>query len=350
MRPNASPFLSARRQFPASKRWAARAGRNTSAAITDCTSGCSIANTTTYYHEDQINSSRLISDGYGYPIWQATYLPYGEEYGLQIGANHYKFSGKERDSESGLDYFGARYYGSALGRWLTTDWAAKATAVPYAEFADPQSLNLYSYVRNIPSVKTDVDGHGCGEMPCDMVDISGAVADAAKAVWHFLTSGPPGPAHLHSPLGHSLPAPQCPCPETGSQNNNSNSNSKDNNNSYQTNTKADQLKANAAQGKAAEQAAEKTLTDEGKQVVGKQVGVRTDQGLRRVDLVTKDSAGNIVNNEVKSGNATRSAAQIAKDNEIANQGGTYVGKNAPSDMRGQTLKVPTEVRHVDPQQ
>ncbi len=63
--------------------------------------------------------------------------------------------------------------------------------------------------------------------------------------------------------------------------------------------------------------------------MGKQVGVRTDQGLRRVDIVTKDSAGNVVNNEIKSGNATRSAAQVAKDNEIANQGGTYVGKMLP---------------------
>jgi RHS repeat-associated protein len=40
-----------------------------------------------------------------------------------------KFTGKERDTESGLDMFGARYYGSSLGRFMTPDWAAKATAV-----------------------------------------------------------------------------------------------------------------------------------------------------------------------------------------------------------------------------
>lgn len=56
------------------------------------------------------------------------------------------FTGKERDSETGLDYFGARYYGSNMGRWLSPDWAATATAVPYADFGDPQSLNLYGYV------------------------------------------------------------------------------------------------------------------------------------------------------------------------------------------------------------
>jgi RHS repeat-associated protein len=48
------------------------------------------------------------------------------------GQSH--FTGKERDTESGLDMFGARYYGSGLGRFMTPDWAAKATAVPYAMF------------------------------------------------------------------------------------------------------------------------------------------------------------------------------------------------------------------------
>ncbi|GAC1515349.1 MAG: hypothetical protein NVS1B11_32210 [Terriglobales bacterium] len=51
--------------------------------------------------------------------------------------------------------FGARYYGSSLGRFMTPDWAAKPTAVPYAMFGDPQSLNLYSYVRNNPTTLRD---------------------------------------------------------------------------------------------------------------------------------------------------------------------------------------------------
>jgi RHS repeat-associated protein len=36
----------------------------------------------------------------------------------------YKFTGKERDAESGLDYFGARYYASNMGRWMSPDWSA----------------------------------------------------------------------------------------------------------------------------------------------------------------------------------------------------------------------------------
>jgi len=73
--------------------------------------------------------------------------------------NDYLFGGHKRDIETGLDYFGARYYSNGIGRFVTPDWAAKATAVPYAEFADPQSLNLYSFVRNVPTTKVDGDGH-----------------------------------------------------------------------------------------------------------------------------------------------------------------------------------------------
>jgi RHS repeat-associated protein len=68
-------------------------------------------------------------------------------------------TGKERDNESGLDYFGARYYSSALGRLVTPDWAAHPVAVPYATLADPQSLNLYSYIENNPINRIDPLGH-----------------------------------------------------------------------------------------------------------------------------------------------------------------------------------------------
>ena len=51
-----------------------------------------------------------------------------------------RFTGKERDAESGLDYFGARYYGGALGRFGSRDWSAIPQAVPSADLSDPQSL------------------------------------------------------------------------------------------------------------------------------------------------------------------------------------------------------------------
>ena len=69
------------------------------------------------------------------------------------------FTGKERDAESGLEYFGARYYGSALRRFTNPDWSAKPQAVPYADLSNPQTLNLYVYVQNNPLGRADVDGH-----------------------------------------------------------------------------------------------------------------------------------------------------------------------------------------------
>ena len=66
-------------------------------------------------------------------------------------------TGKERD-KTGLDYFGARYYGSNMGRFLSPDWSADPTPVPYADLSNPQTLNLYQYVGNNPLATADADG------------------------------------------------------------------------------------------------------------------------------------------------------------------------------------------------
>ena len=69
------------------------------------------------------------------------------------------FTGKERDTESGNDYFGARYYASSMGRFMSPDWSAKPVGIPYADLAQPQSLNLYAYVVNNPLSHKDPNGH-----------------------------------------------------------------------------------------------------------------------------------------------------------------------------------------------
>ena len=74
-------------------------------------------------------------------------------------ATRHHFTGKERDAESGNDSFDARYYASSMGRFMSPDWSAKEEPVPYAKLDDPQSLNLYSYVRNNPLSQIDADGH-----------------------------------------------------------------------------------------------------------------------------------------------------------------------------------------------
>src|SRR6185437_16016786 len=113
-----------------------------------------------YYSSDHLKTASVITDSAGNIKSESDYYPWGGE--LQFvnnDSNHYKFTGKERDTESGLDYFGARYYSNGLGRFITPDWAAKPVTIPYAVLGDPQTLNLYTYVRNIPTTRIDPEGH-----------------------------------------------------------------------------------------------------------------------------------------------------------------------------------------------
>jgi RHS repeat-associated protein len=68
-----------------------------------------------------------------------------------------QFTGKERDAESGNDYFGARYYASSMGRMMSPD----PSGLIYADPTNPQSFNLYAYVQNNPLVNVDPTGLDC---------------------------------------------------------------------------------------------------------------------------------------------------------------------------------------------
>ncbi len=121
----------------------------------------SATNGYSFYFSDHLGSADVVTDALGNIKEESDYYPFGGERivtDLGIG-NNYKFTGKERDPETGCDYFGARYYCNPIGRFITPDWAAAPTAVPYAHFGNPQSLNLYSYVQNNPTTFGDPDGH-----------------------------------------------------------------------------------------------------------------------------------------------------------------------------------------------
>jgi len=77
------------------------------------------------------------------------------------------FTGKERDSESGNDYFGARYYGSSMGRFLSPDPSMEGAILEL-----PQTWNKYSYEYNRPLYGTDPDGR-CP--PCIGAIVGGVV-------------------------------------------------------------------------------------------------------------------------------------------------------------------------------
>jgi RHS repeat-associated protein len=116
---------------------------------------------TRYLTADHLGSTRLITNADGSVDKTYDYLPFGEEYSPtspiypQLGGpNSIKFTGKERDAESGLDFFGARYMSSAQGRFTSPD-------APFADqhLENPQSWNLYAYTLNNPLRFIDDTGH-----------------------------------------------------------------------------------------------------------------------------------------------------------------------------------------------
>jgi len=139
---------------------------------------------TSYLTSDHLGSTRLVTDGAGVVKARHDYLPFGEETGAGVGqrtgpmgygamdSTRQRFTSKERDQESGLDYFLARYYSASQGRFINPDeftggpdelydFAQKASTNPtfYADIVDPQTLNKYQYCLNNPFKYIDPDGH-----------------------------------------------------------------------------------------------------------------------------------------------------------------------------------------------
>jgi len=114
-----------------------------------------------YYTEDMLGSSRtIVQDGQTSPCYDADFTPFGTEHAYSNSCpQNYKFEGKERDTETNDDDFGARYYSFRFGRWVSADWSDDPSPIPYANTANPQTLNLYSMVSDNPETFADLDGH-----------------------------------------------------------------------------------------------------------------------------------------------------------------------------------------------
>jgi RHS repeat-associated protein len=120
-----------------------------------------------YNTTDQLGSIRLVTDTNGNVVRRYDYIPFGEEIpqGINGRSTKYpvasgssddqskKFTGKERDAETGLDYFGARYLSGAQGRFTTVDPSMQS-----AVLQNPQSWNRYSYALNNPLLYVDPTG------------------------------------------------------------------------------------------------------------------------------------------------------------------------------------------------
>ena len=115
-----------------------------------------------YYVQDMLGTSRVMTTNTGVVCYDADFYPYGGERAYTNSCsqtNNYKFEGKERDTETGNDDFGVRYYSNRFGRWLSADWSSVPVPVPYANLTNPQTLNLYAMVADDPESFADLDGH-----------------------------------------------------------------------------------------------------------------------------------------------------------------------------------------------
>ena len=135
------------------------------------------AQTIEYYHLDALGSVRAVTDQSGTVIERHDLLPFGEEVAPPGGANPRLFTGKERDAETGMDYFGARYYSGKRARFTTVD--------PFYSWeenlVDPQRWNRYSYVRNNPLRYTDPDGRNplaIGAIVWLLYEVGSSISDA----------------------------------------------------------------------------------------------------------------------------------------------------------------------------
>lgn len=124
---------------------------------------------TTYMLGDHLGTAQMEFSAGGWPLWQGQFAPFGQELateapygtpagpasvaGASLAVGHYKFTGKERDAESGLDYFGARMYASTMGRWMSPDPSNLG-----ADIYMPQTLNKYNYAVNNPLTIKDANG------------------------------------------------------------------------------------------------------------------------------------------------------------------------------------------------
>jgi RHS repeat-associated protein len=118
-----------------------------------------VGNTVHYFFADQLGSADVVASATGTIEKSSVYYPFGGE--IQVtGAsvvNTYKFTGKERDAESGLDDFGVRFDASSLGRFMSPDQGSLS-------LGNPQSLNRYGFAFNNPLRFVDPDGNEVFEL------------------------------------------------------------------------------------------------------------------------------------------------------------------------------------------
>ena len=127
---------------------------------------------TQYLFADHLGTTRMMVGANGSATHCYDFFPFGEELGTSVGtrgscyealsypatasqeSTSVKFTGKERDAETGVDFFGARYMSSAQGRWTSPD----RLNITDHKLSVPSTLNKYVYGANNPLKYVDPDG------------------------------------------------------------------------------------------------------------------------------------------------------------------------------------------------
>lgn len=123
------------------------------------------------------NSAQVISYEEYHPFGSTSFHTVNG--GAEVSANRYRYTGKERDDETGLYYYGARYYASWLGRWTGCD--------PKVE----DGWNLYVYVKNAPVLYIDYDGCSSRSdiIPEKKIDKNGMAVEAKPRLTYSTKMG-----------------------------------------------------------------------------------------------------------------------------------------------------------------
>jgi RHS repeat-associated protein len=149
-----------------------------------------------YQYDNHLGSACLELDDLAAVVTYEEYYPYGGtsyQAGvslIDISLKRYRFSGKERDEETGFYYYGARYYPPWLGRWIQCDPAGPA-----------DGLNLYAFTRNNPVRHTDPNGMQTHDQVMQQIKKSGKAVHvmnpaSKKTDGTIVTPGAMGNVHL----------------------------------------------------------------------------------------------------------------------------------------------------------
>jgi RHS repeat-associated protein len=177
------------------------------------------APTIEYYHLDALGSVRAVTDTDGNVVRRHDYFPFGDgSVDVSSGSDSIRFTGKERDRETGLDYFAARFYMSSTGRFTSPDPSspvmigstAAAAGVPpnigdsllYTYLENPQSWNRYAYVMNNPL--RYVDPFGQEPMGHHLIPQRNGLTGLAKEFTDFVKAGKDGIGYPNQPGFNAL--------------------------------------------------------------------------------------------------------------------------------------------------